>query len=123
LARQAAVYLRRCGFRPYLAKSDTRPGCDFWREKIEPVIRSCSGVLVIWTDSTARRPDNVSREIQIARAVSVPVGLFLQEGLRAPPIYPTGRNEYHRFGADWHSDLAQGVLAASRQWRVSSRMF
>lgn len=124
MARQAAAYLRRCGFAPYLAKDDKRTGCDLWSRKIEPAIRASAGLLVLWTSSTESRPANVLREMEIAKAASVPVGLFLAQGLQAPPSYAPDRKEYLRFYMeDWRGDFARGILAASQDWRRSSRLF
>lgn len=124
LAQLAELDLRRAGVRPYLAKRDTRTGCDYWDDKILPAIERAAGVLVIWTAETLRRPDSVLREIEHAQRVGVAVGLFRANGTQLPPNYPKTIKEYAGF--DPHAPrpaFAQAIAAGAEMWRSTGRFF
>lgn len=124
LAQLAELYLRRAGIRPYLAKRDTRTGCDYWDDKILPAIERAAGVLVIWTAETLRRPDSVLREIEHAQRVGTAVGLFRAHGAALPTAYPKSVKEYAGF--DPHAPrpaFAQAIAAGAESWRNTGRFF
>jgi hypothetical protein len=97
LARMLETLLGRAGYEAYLARNDPRPGIDFWKRKIEPAIRSSEMVAVIWTTNTQAHMESVAREIKIAKSAQVPVMVFLEEGVTAPPRFPVKKTEYTPF--------------------------
>jgi hypothetical protein len=124
LAVLACVMLRRAGLRPYLAREESRPGCDYWTEKIYPAIERSSGVFVIWTEDTVRRSEAVLREITHAQAVGVPVGLFLARGMSAPAQFPADRREHVPFDLrSPHEAFGHAIATGRRRWEVSGRFF
>jgi hypothetical protein len=124
LAECAARYLRRAGMRPYIAKHDSRVGCDYWEEKIYPAIDRSAGVLVIWTAETAARPASVLREIERARNSGRSFGLYLASGVAAPKQYPRKIKEYGSFdpGAPY-ADLAEAIAAGADHWAKTGEFF
>lgn len=124
LAQLAELYLRRAGIRPYLAKRETRIGCDYWEGKIMPAIARASGMLVIWTGETIRRPESVVREIEYAQTKGTPVGLFRAHETELPRLYPQSVKEY--VGFDPHeprSAFAHAIAAGASAWRMTGRFF
>lgn len=118
------AYLGRAGVAPYVALADSRPGCRFWEEKIEPAIRKASGVLVIWTNATCRRPDAVLREMRYARAVGTSVALFVADGALLPVDYPADAYEHVPFtSADPSCAIAEAIADAMEQWRKTGHFF
>lgn len=124
IADVAAMYLDRAGIRPYLAKRDTRTGCDYWEEKIYPAIERSAGVLVIWTPDTFRRPESVIREIAHAKKRNIPVGLFRSAGAQLPGEYPKNIKEYASFDpAAPRQAFAEGIAAGFLHWAATGRFF
>ncbi len=124
LARLAAKYFKRAGITPYIAKSDEQCGSLFWADKIEPAIARSSGVLVVWTNDTTRRPKNVQREIEIAKRERRPIGIFLSNGVTPPAAFPASAIEHVRFDpAVPHAPFANAIAAAARRWREQDRLF
>lgn len=124
LATLASLMLRRAGLRPYIAREESWPGCDYWAEKIYPAIARATGVFVIWTPDTARRPEAVVREMAHAQKVSTGVGLFLAKGLTPPLGYPAEQTEHVPFERNSpHEPFAQAIAAGRRRWTVTGKFF
>jgi hypothetical protein len=124
LAQLAELYLGRAGIRPYLAKRDTRIGCDYWEGKIMPAIARAAGMLVIWTDETLRRPDSVIREIEYAQLVGTPVGVFRSHETELPQLYPKSVKEYVGFNPHApRKAFAHAIAAGAEVWRMTGRFF
>jgi hypothetical protein len=124
LAQLAVKYLRRAGLSPYLARDDQRCGCDYWEDKITPAILRSAGVLVIWSPDVVRRPDLVRREMGIARAANVPLGLFLSNDTEPPDEYPASVLEHVPFDPKApYAAFAEGIATAAQRWKKSGRCF
>jgi hypothetical protein len=88
LASLVGELLRRSGLESYLAREDPRPGSEYWRDKIEPAIRSSVALTVVWTHKTVGHDVSVVREVRIARRAGIPDVLLLEKGIcteRVPP--------------------------------------
>lgn len=124
LATLASVMLRRAGLRPYLAREDSHPGCDYWADKIYPAIARSTGLFAIWTADTDRRPDKVMREITYAKSTNVAVGLFLSNGLAPPPAFPAKLKEHVPFDVNApHEAFAHAIAAGRNRWATTGRFF
>lgn len=120
----AEMYLQRAGMRPYLAKRDTRTGCDYWKDKIYPAIERSCGVLVVWSADAVRRPENVVREMEHAQSVGVPVGLFLERGAKPPRLYPQAIKEYAAFdNSSPRVAFARAIAVGADRWAKIGRFF
>lgn len=124
LAALASVMLRRAGLRPYLAREESHPGCDYWAEKICPAIARSAGPFVIWTSDNGRRPAAVLREIAHAERMKIPIGLFLENGVEPPQSFPAQKREYLAFDRHApHEAFAQAIAAGRRRWVMTRRFF
>lgn len=96
VCRHLAYFLRKIGFIGYLSEDDRRPGMDLWREKIPEAIKSSIAVVVLWTSRSAMRPDNIFREIDLARSMGKRLIMACEEGVDIPDSFPK-EIEYYRF--------------------------
>jgi hypothetical protein len=124
LAECAATHLTRAGFAPYLARRDPWPGCEYWRDKLEPAIQNAEAILVIWTAITEARPATVMREMAHARTVGTSLGLIREQSVELPPSYPRDVYEYAVFQRDTFAGTCRDVIAtAAIRWRATAPMF
>jgi hypothetical protein len=119
LASLAARFLRRGGLEPYLARNDPRPGSDYWRDKIEPAVRSSVALTVVWSRQTTGHDESVVREVHIARGAGVPDVLLLEQSVAAPREYPPADLEHAKFDrtAPW-IPFAQAIEVVARRIRA-----
>lgn len=96
IGRQLAHFLKKLGFAGYLSEDDYRPGVDLWMEKIPVAIESSIGVIILWTSRAAKNPDNIYREINIAKSMGKRLIMAREEWITAPDIFPK-EIEYYRF--------------------------
>jgi TIR domain len=119
LADLAADLLRKGGFAPYLAKRETRVGGKYWREKIPNAIGDSRCTLVIWTKNTARRPQQVRREIRMSRAKGKFVALLRESEVELPPEYLGEQFEYVSFCRESAVvSFASAITSLQEGWRA-----
>lgn len=64
VVKQCKKSLQKCGFEPYLAEGDPKPGYPLWL-KIHDMIRKANAILILWTNRGAESGD-IREEIGIA---------------------------------------------------------
>lgn len=67
MAEKLNHYLKKIGFKGYIAIENRKPGMDIWKEKIFPSIDDSAGLIVLWTSEAAKSQDSILREIKYAR--------------------------------------------------------
>jgi hypothetical protein len=82
--RRLRDFLKKVGFEGYLSEDDHRPGVDLWTGKIPSAIEGSRGVVILWTEHAARNPNNIYREIDLAKGLSKPLILASESGLDIP---------------------------------------
>lgn len=87
LARLLQQYLRHVGIKGYMAKDDLEFGTSIWKEKLPLAIRNSQALAAIWTAHTARKPQNIQREIDFAEEFGVPVMLVSESDIPPPEGY------------------------------------
>ena len=93
IAKSFDHYLKKIGFSGYIAEDNRQPGLDLWREKIQPSIENCSGLIVIWTAEAIKEPKAILREIKYAQEKNKRIMLLTDKGLDIPDILQKD-NEY-----------------------------
>lgn len=93
IAKSFDHYLKKIGFSGYIAEDNRQPGLDLWREKIQPSIENCSGLIVIWTAEAIKEPTAILREIKYAQEKNKRIMLLTDKGLDIPDILQKD-NEY-----------------------------
>ncbi|HEV2317522.1 MAG TPA: toll/interleukin-1 receptor domain-containing protein [Thermoplasmata archaeon] len=71
-ARAVKTFLERAGISGYIWEQDSRPGADYWPEKLYPKIDESQGLVAIWSTTTETRPDGVRKEVDRARKERAP---------------------------------------------------
>ncbi len=71
-ARCVKTYLERAGISGYMWEQDSRPGADYWPEKLYPKVDESQGLVAIWSTTTEARPNGVRKEIDRARKEKTP---------------------------------------------------
>jgi len=94
-ARLLALFLKKVGFTGYIAEDDQRPGVDFWNEKIPKAIKASLGAVILWTKKAAKDPENIKREIKIAKSLRKRLVMAAERGIRIPRIFPKKKIEYY----------------------------
>ena len=96
LARRLANFLGKLGFKGYISEDDHRPGLNLWEQKIPMAIASSMGIVILWTAKAAQQPENIIREIEIAKKGGKPLFMAPEEDVEIPSVFPK-EVEYYRF--------------------------
>ncbi len=96
LARSLANLLGKLGFKGYISEDDPRPGLKLWEQKIPMAIASSVGIVILWTLKAAQQPENIIREIEIAKKEEKPLFMAPEQDVEIPAVFPK-EIEYYRF--------------------------
>lgn len=94
LGNKVNFYLQKIGFEGYLAENDSRPGLDFWKEKILPKIDESNVVIILWTKNASRTPKNILREINYAKKKKKRIILVPEKDIKIPKEF-SKHIQYH----------------------------
>ena len=84
LASRLDRHLTKIGFIGYMAENYPRPGLDIWNEKIFPVIDDSVGMIVLWTQNSAKTPKAILREIRYAKKKEKIIIPLVEKGTDIP---------------------------------------
>jgi hypothetical protein len=84
LGNKVDFYLQKIGFEGYLAENDSRPGLDFWKEKIHPKIDESNVVIILWTKNASQNPKNILREVNYAKKKKKRIILVPEKDVKIP---------------------------------------
>lgn len=93
IAKKLDHYLKKIGFRGYIAEENRQPGLDLWREKIFPQIESCTGLIVIWTEKAKQYPKAICDEIEYAQKYDKRIIQLIEKNIDIQCILQN-QNEY-----------------------------
>lgn len=96
IARGLDRLLKKLGFKGYISEDDHRPGLKLWEQKIPMAISSSIGIVILWTANAAQQPENIIREIEIAKKADKRLFMAPEQDVEVPPVFPT-EIEYYRF--------------------------
>jgi len=82
-------YLKKIGFEGYLAEEHRMPGLDLWKEKIRPAIKGSAGIIVLWTANASKEPEQIIREIELAKESDKRILLVREDKLLLPELITT----------------------------------
>ncbi len=88
VGRKLAHFLGKLGFKGYLSENDRKPGVDLWKEKIPSAIQSSIAMIILWTTSAAKNPENIYREIDIAKSCGKPLIMAREKDVAVPSDFP-----------------------------------
>lgn len=96
LAKTLDAYLRKIGFKGFLAEDNSGPGLDIWNEKIAPAIqdKNCLGVIVLWGPKAVTEPSGILRELKYAREYKKNPILLRGKEVSLPKSFPKKSKEY-----------------------------
>lgn len=86
--RSLSHFLGKLGFIGYLSEDDRRPGMDLWKEKIPTAIESSIAVVILWTSKATLNPDNIYREIALAKSFNKRLIMIRENDVSVPSDFP-----------------------------------
>lgn len=109
VATKLKVYLKKIGFRGFVAEEDLLPGLDLWNDKILPEIDRCKGLIVIWTKNSQQDSKRIEKEIRYAKKKRKPIISIVEGGLKIPKIISMEKNYLQTKGPITDDDLIELV--------------
>lgn len=92
IGRHLSHFLRKLGFIGYLSEDDRRPGIDLWKKKIPSAIESSVAIIILWTAIAAQNPENIYREIDIAKSFSKKLLMVREKDVLVPSDFPKDKD-------------------------------
>jgi hypothetical protein len=94
IGRSLSRFLGKLGFIGYLSEDDRRPGIDLWKKKIPSTIESSVAMIILWTSEAALNPDNIYRELYIAKSSNKRLIMVREKDVSVPLDFPKDDIEY-----------------------------
>lgn len=111
--------LRKAGLEGWYAERYKQPGVLVWEKKISEAIEACVALVVVWTASAAMKPEEILREVGLARTAKKHVIVFAEPSMKLHPDLDV-RPEYTRVNFHDELELAQAIADLEATYRAGS---
>ena len=108
-------FMGKLGLKGYLSEEDKRPGVDLWKEKIPPAVTASIGVVILWTSNAANKPENIYRELELAKSCRRRLIMAPEHGVPVPDGFPGGI-EYLEFNPKNPDELKRLAISIYEEY-------